>query len=975
MRRPILRAFLRTLSVLLLAGLAVPTAQAQEFRGRLTGTVTDKSAAVLPGVTVTATSPALIQPQVATSGIDGAYRFPALPPGVYELAFELSGFQTFKRGDIRVVINQTLTVNAELQVASVAETITVLGASPVVDTSTTTVGTNFTKELLTEIPNARDIWAALSQAPGFQMSAYDVGGSHTGTQTGFMAYGIDTQRTTRIEGVNTTEDVGANAGYFDFGSFEEMQLGAAGNMADHDTPGSSMNITVKSGGNKFKGTWYSDYEGKNLISDNVPAGLTVANQRDENGFFVRAPLKRGNQIDRQSDINFDVGGPIKRDKAWFFYSFRVDDQYKFVLNPDGTVFDTLARSKLSNQLTLKITYQLNKNNQLIGFVNRREKLQALRDFGPGIPLSAAYFQASVNWPMKPVEWTSVLSDRMFLDVIAGDWLNFFPLRPMTEAGTIDKFTSPARIDISTSDLMPGGPNTAYQNQRRYKPQFNASLSYFKDGWLGSHNFKFGSEGRREKRKFFADQPFDINYRDARLGVTPQEVEFFNTPNDGINQVNAVSGFVNDNWRFSQHLTFTLGMRVDRYTDGWPAQSVKPNGIPALAGTTDPRLISFFAQQDVPETTVAKSTTVAPRGGFAYDLKGDGKSVVKGFFGVFYFNSSPDAIAAQANPVGRTRLRYRWTDLNGNLLLDGLQELGTFLQSTGSAATTIDPNLKRPYGQEASLHFEREIAQGLSARASYVYKNIRNEWDIVDVARLAAFTTPFSISDPGPDGVRGNADDGPLLNLVDRTAVAEQRMFTNPTSPSDQSDFHTFELAANRRFRGNWMLLTSFEYTWLKQFYNNTSSTSSAGTAAGNSKSYAWQPNQRRYGRETGTIWNYKIIGRYVPIWDIGVSGSYKLQSGREWGRSISVTLPVAGSETIRVEPLNANRAPAVGIFDLRLDKSFRIQGHRLVAMVDGFNLTNSGVVVNFRTASAVSFKEVTSLLDPRIVRVGVRFEF
>ena len=222
------------LSLLLLA--AVPTS-AQEFRGRINGIVTDNTGAVLPGVTVTARARRLIQPQVQVTGADGDYRLIALPPGVYDLTFELSGFQTIKREGIRVVINTTLTVDQQLQVATLQETVTVTGESPVVDTSTTTVGTNFTKELLTEIPNARDIWAAMAQAPGFQMTGYDVGGSHTGTQTGYMAYGVSQQHTTRIEGINTTEGTDANAGYFDFGSFEEFQLGGAGNMADQDAAG------------------------------------------------------------------------------------------------------------------------------------------------------------------------------------------------------------------------------------------------------------------------------------------------------------------------------------------------------------------------------------------------------------------------------------------------------------------------------------------------------------------------------------------------------------------------------------------------------------------------------------------------------------------------------------------------------------------------------------------------------------------
>src|SRR5687767_14901469 len=220
--RPIRALFL----CLVLLGAAVPT-EAQEFRGRINGTVTDNSGAVLPGVTVTASSPALIQPQVQVTGEQGDYRMIALPPGVYDLTFELTGFGTVKREGIRVVINTTLTVDQQLQVATLQETVTVTGESPVVDTSTTRVGTNFTKELLTEIPNARDIWAAMAQAPGLQMTAFDVGGSRTGTQTGFLTYGFDDQNQTKLEGIDTTEGTAANAGYFDFGSFrsEERRVG------------------------------------------------------------------------------------------------------------------------------------------------------------------------------------------------------------------------------------------------------------------------------------------------------------------------------------------------------------------------------------------------------------------------------------------------------------------------------------------------------------------------------------------------------------------------------------------------------------------------------------------------------------------------------------------------------------------------------------------------------------------------------
>ena len=421
----------------------VQQAQAQEFRGRINGVVTDDSGAILPGVTVTATSPALIQTQVATTGEDGNYRLIALPPGLYTVSFELTGFQSVKQENIRVVIGQTLTVDIKLAVATLQEAVTVQAEAPVLDRTTTTVSTNFTKELLTEIPNARDIWAAMSQAPGLQMTGYDVGGSHTGTQTGYITYGLSQQNTTKLEGINTTEAASANAGYFDFGSFEEFQVGGAGNGAEQDVPGASLNVTVKSGGDNFSGTWYSDWEGKGTVSNNVADELTVPGGIKD-GF--KAPnsaggLRSGNPIDRQYDINASGGGPLYRGKAWFFVSYRLNDQYRTIIG-----LDQLAQSKLTNY-TGKGTFQLSRSNQLIGFWNKRTKLQPLRDFSTLVPVSAAYYQGSRNYPMK-LEWTSILSDRLFLSVLGAQWYNFFPLRPTYEGGIGDRASlQPGRIDI------------------------------------------------------------------------------------------------------------------------------------------------------------------------------------------------------------------------------------------------------------------------------------------------------------------------------------------------------------------------------------------------------------------------------------------------------------------------------------------------------------------------------------------------
>ncbi len=340
-----------------LLSIAAPTF-AQEFRGRINGTVTDNTGAVLPGVTVTASSPALIQPQVQVTGGDGGFRFLALPPGVYSIDFELTGFNSVKRQDVRVIINQTLTVDMQLQVATLQETVTVTGASPIVDTSTTAMGTNFTKELLTEIPNARDVWAAMSQAPGIQMTAFDVGGSNTGNQSGFRSYGFDTQNQTRVEGIDTTEGTAANAGYFDFGSFEEFQVGGAGADAGAFAGGAVLSISVKSGGDRFTGTWYSDFISDGAVADNVPDNLRTVNTPDDNGMFSRTGLCiqrsgetvcKANATQKQMDLNGDFGGPLWKQKAWFFTSWRLNDKYEYIPGLD----DQTQRSKLSQQVHLQ----------------------------------------------------------------------------------------------------------------------------------------------------------------------------------------------------------------------------------------------------------------------------------------------------------------------------------------------------------------------------------------------------------------------------------------------------------------------------------------------------------------------------------------------------------------------------------------------------------------------------------------------
>ncbi len=687
---------------------------------------------------------------------------------------------------------------------------------------------------------------------------------------------------------------------------------------------------------------------------------------------------KGNATKKQYDLNGDVGGPLWKQKAWFFTSWRLNDKYEYITG----LGDTTQRSKLGNKYTFKGTFQIGKSTQIIGFLNKREKLQDKRGISLTIPLSAAYYQSSRNYPMK-VEVTRVIGSRAFLDILAGEWYNFFPLRPVRDFGLYDGPWTPPRIDTATNVRSATGGNNGYQDQKRYKPQFYTTLSYFKDGWKGSHDFRTGFDWKRDRRSLFNDQPFDVDYRDNNGNLSA--VDIYNSSVTGINDVVYTAGWINDTWKVANRLTLNLGVRVENYKDEWPDQTLQPNGLPALANSTDARYLNLVSKKDVSATTVSDTLTLSPKVGFAYDLTGDNRTVIKGFVGQSRWNSA-DQLADLENPVGLAFLRYAFVscsatvttncDLNGDRLVSSPAELGAFQQSGGGGGfVTVDRGLVRPTSNEISLNVEREIKTGLSGRASWVYKNMRNVWGEVNTARVNNYTVPFTITDPGVDRVVGTADDQTFQTraLPLNAGIGDTRVMTN-LGKEGNADFNTAEFALNRRFSGKWMMLTSFGYTWSKMAH--TAAGARPGTTA-----VIYRPFDQIWGDggiETDTLWNYKVIGRYVLPYEIGFSGSWKVQSGFNYARTISVTMPVEGARTIRVEPIDANRYPTVGILDFRLDKTVEFgRFGKVTPMLDVFNILNSGVPTTVRTTNTATapFNEVTAILNPRVIRFGFRYNF
>lgn len=399
---------------------------------------------------------------------------------------------------------------------------------------------------------------------------------------------------------------------------------------------------------------------------------------------------------------------------------------------------------------------------------------------------------------------------------------------------------------------------------------------------------------------------------------------------------------------------------------------------------------IFPALEVSQEDVLTLSNIGPRIGAAFDLTGEGTTVLKLFGGRFYWNPST-TIVDDENPVGQAAFRYRFNDLNGNRIVDpgpsgGLAdspELGDRLRTLGGAGfVTVDRNLTNAYGHEASAHFEHQLADNFSFRASYAHKNSRNGYGIVDLNRANAYNIPFTYEDRGADNMAGTGDDQ-TIQLVDRApGVEENRMYVNPEAhglPAPDGNYHTIEVALNRRFSDRWMFLTSFLHTWANAYMRTTASTSVRAAARFDfveGTTYEWRPNQSlRLGAIDTTYWNYKMVGRYIFPWDVGVSASYKLQSGYQTARRISVRLPNAGTERVMASPYD-ERAPSVGIFDMRAEKAFTLpKGVNVALLFDGFNLLNSSTVLNYRTISGGRYNEIVAILDPRIFRVGVRIEF
>ncbi len=344
-----------TLTVLLVLFPLADLSAGQEQAG-IIGQVTDESSGVMPGVTVTATSPALQRPQVTTVTNDrGEYRVSPLPIGTYTVEYALPGFQTVRREGVRLTVGFTARVDVVLKLGDLTESITVSGAAPTVDVSATSSVTQLTREALELIPTNRNGFQALmNQAPGAR-TQIDTGGGFN-NQPAFSAFGQSAQPWQAVEGILALNGKESPTGsYVDYTSFEEAKIQTLGNDAEVGNRGIYINAIVKSGGNQFNGGAFYAYTNRRFQSGNIDDALR--------GQGISAPAG----VELQDDLSGELGGRVVRDKLWFYTSARLRRSNQTILaclKPDGTPCINQQRQPAG---TFKVTYSLSPANRLIGF--------------------------------------------------------------------------------------------------------------------------------------------------------------------------------------------------------------------------------------------------------------------------------------------------------------------------------------------------------------------------------------------------------------------------------------------------------------------------------------------------------------------------------------------------------------------------------------------------------------------------------
>lgn len=921
--------------------------------GSIEGVVLDTSGAGLPGVTISLSGEALIKKNLSTTtSTNGEFRFSFLPVGKYDLTFTLPGFKTTISKNVEVTLRKTTLVRITMEVSPVEETVTVLGESPVVDLKTYTVSANFTKEVLQKLPSSRDPWVIMEMTPGVVMDRQNVGGSTSGNQSSGYAFGSYRSQTVyNMDGVNMTDAAanGASAMYYDFDSIEEIQVETGAHSADIQPGGIVVNMITKSGGNKFSGGLSFYGETEDLQSNNIPDPATHPQYAD---------VGSGNPLDYYYEYGGDFGGPIIKDKLWFYGSFRKTAINRYII---GYELDGVPQTDYSSltHATFKLTYQMNDKNRLAGWFYYDNKYQPNRGAGTTRPPETTFYQKSPSY-FYHLEDTWTVNNNLILNFKLG--INDMWYQTGPQPG-VDMSQPAIRI---RNDEYRNMYHNAYYNYTWYysnRYQFNAFADYYLDDFLGGdHDLKVGFEYQNSPYHTTRRHPGNILLYWSYPDLTgPREVWTFR---ENIwKQTNLVySAYFTDAWKLKKYFVITFGLRFDSTHMNINESRVEPNEW------TD----YYYERTGETQITHQPKTknviswnTLAPRIGLTFDPLNNGVNIFKVYAARYFWQMSYGPVD-QAISTGYWEVDYRWNDANGDKQPQ-TDEFGDIIYTQIGQAIEIDPNLKSPYTNEIVASYERKITRDFGARLSFISRITKRFWwnDNLAIDPQLDYS-PVQIQDPGPDGSWGTSDDGGMItvyNLDPEKLGAYDPYVTQQTGY--ETSYQGLELSLTKRYANKWQFMGSITY--------GKSNVKLPIQAVDD-------PNNREFNDDVVTSTDVPIVvklsGSYDLPWGFYIGAFFNYRRGYPTQRYFLYEDLNQGDVYVAAEKYGESRYPDLTLLDLRLSKIFNLKRYgKVEIMLDGFNIFNAHTPLSWDDESWEGYKQVTEILAPRIFRLGVKWNF
>ena len=948
-----------------LVGFGSP-ALAQQYTGRIQIVVVDSTGARLPGAAVELSG---VQNQSLTTDTRGEARFINLAVGNYRVKATLPGFNDYESPQLTVGAGVSIPLEIKLGVAGAKEEILVTAEAPVLDNKKQTTSVNIGLDELQNIPTARDPWVIMQSVPGVVMDRVNVGGSESGQQAGFMGKGAGSGDTTwNVDGMPITDMSSLSSPiYYDFDMFQEMNIVTGGADPKSATGGIQMNFMLKSGTNQFHGNAKGYFENESMQSVNIPDDLK----------YLAGKTGEGDRTQQFTDWGGDIGGPILKDRWWFWGSYGYQDIRILKLS------DVRDRTLLKNA-SFKTQAQImgNLRGSFTFFDARKEKYG--RNASPTRPQETTWNQGGPN-KMYKAELNYVAGNNLFLvgryAYVEGGFF-FDPQGGMA---------TPTYRDDSYVF------HDSYSNYVTDRPQQAVVLdaNYFK----GNHEIKAGFTWRKTQVHSTSEWPGN-NILTMHDGY-PNMVAQVTAPYASDGESKYISFYAGDTITLNR-MTINAGLRYDRQTASiLESVSAAVPGfewlMPEVKAPAASNLLTFNGLQ--------------PRLGLTYSLDESRKTQLRATYSIF--TSQIGTGAASFMSV----VQYRWAyfsavDTNGNKLADpseidpnSLFDYGGFDPENPGASGGEPIHRIGDYGNpkthEAIAGLDRELFRNFGVSASFTWRKIIDQnWrpmvngldpstvinrdDYVQVA-TATGELPSNI-----DGAQGGSFSVPIYGLKDSALIPPAKATEYRTRDGYSQRYWGFEVTATKRMADRWMARIGFSTNDWREYFDGPNSQTdpthtlgspnidggyvvSAAGGSGKSGIYMVQPK-----------YQFTANGVYQVGWGIDIGANYLIRQGypMPWYKQTR-GIPDPNSSTkniLQVPDFGQDRLPAVGTFDVRVGKTFNFGPARAIFDFDIFNLFNSPTVLGrqYNAAAApgnTGYTQVLEIMQPRIARVGLRINF